>query len=60
MDKQALVTIHNGVLLSHQKEYISINSNEVDETKAYYTEGSKPRPQKNAIQYANAYIRNLE
>ena len=28
----------NGVLLSHQKEYIWISSNEVDETGADYTE----------------------
>ena len=34
--------LHNGVLLSHQKEYIWISSNEVDETGAGYTEWSKP------------------
>ena len=38
MDKKAVVHIHNGVLLSHQKEYVLISSNEVDETGAYYTE----------------------
>ena len=41
MDKKAVVYIHNGVLLSHYKEYIWISSNEVDETGAYYTEWSK-------------------
>ena len=41
MDKKAVVHIHNGVLLSHQKEHIWISSNEVDETGAYYTEWSK-------------------
>ena len=38
MDKKAMVHIHNGVLLSHQKEYIWISSNEVDETGADSTE----------------------
>ena len=32
MDKKAVVHIHNGVLLSHEKEYIWISSNEMDET----------------------------
>ena len=51
MDKKAVVHIHNGVLLSHWKEYIWISSNEVDETGAYYTEWSKPE-RKTPIQYA--------
>ena len=37
MDKEALVHTHNGILLSHKKECISISSNEVDETRAYNT-----------------------
>ena len=40
--------IQNRVLLSHEKEYIWISSNEVDETGAYYTEWSKPE-KKNTI-----------
>ena len=36
-----------------------INSNEVDETGAYYTEWSKPE-RKTPIQYTNTYIWNLE
>ena len=51
IDKKAVVHIHNGVLLSHEKEYIWISSNEVDETGAYYTEWSKPK-RKTPIQYA--------
>ena len=54
-----LVHIHNGVLLSHYKEYIWISSNEVDETWAHYTELSKSE-RKTPIQYTNAYIWNLE
>ena len=38
--RKLVVHIHNGVLLSHWKEYISISSNEVDETEAYNTEWS--------------------
>ena len=41
MDKKALEHIHNGVLLSHLKEYIWLSPNEVDETGTYYTEWNK-------------------
>ena len=33
-----VVHIHNGILLSHKKEHISVSSNEVDEPRTYYTE----------------------
>ena len=59
MDKKAVVHIHNGVLLSHLKEYIWISSDEMDETGADYTEWSKPE-RKTSIQYTNTYIWNLE
>ena len=36
-----MVHIHNGILLSYKKECIWVNSNEADETEAYYTEWSK-------------------
>ena len=36
-----MVHIYNGILLSHRKECIWLNSNEVDEPRAYYTEWSK-------------------
>ena len=38
MDKKAVVRVHNGMLLSYLKEWILINSNELDETGGYYTE----------------------
>ena len=41
MDKEVVVHIHNGILLSHEKERIWVSSDEVDEPKAYYTEWSK-------------------
>ena len=38
-----MVHIHtHGLLLSYKKEHISVNSNAVDETGAYYTQWSKP------------------
>ena len=55
MDKKAVVHIYNGVLLSHQKEYIWISSNEVDETGADYTDWSKPERQ-TPIKYTNTYM----
>ena len=41
MDKEVVVHIHNGILLSHKKEPIWVSSNEVDESRAYYTEWSE-------------------
>ena len=34
MDKNVVVHIHNGILLSYNKECIWVSSNEVDETEA--------------------------
>ena len=51
--------MHNGVLLSYEKERIWIGSNEVDETGASYTERSKSE-RKTPIQYTNAYFLSLE
>ena len=58
-DKEVVVHIHNGILLSHKKEHIWVNSNEVDEPRAYYTEWGKSEREKQ-ISYSNTYIRNLE
>ena len=35
MNKEVVVHIHNGILLSHKKEYIRVNAEEVDEPRAY-------------------------
>ena len=40
-DKEIVVHIHNGILLSYKKECIWVSSNEVGETGAYYTEWSE-------------------
>ena len=41
MDKEVVVHIHNGILLSHIKECVWVNSNEVDEPRAYYSQWSE-------------------
>ena len=41
MDKEVVVHIDNGILLSNKKECISVNSNQVDEHTAYYIELSE-------------------
>ena len=46
-----MVHIHNGILLSYQKECIWITSNEVDETGAYVSEVSEVS-QKEKHQYS--------
>ena len=46
MDKEAVVHIHHGILLSYKKEHIWVSSNEVDETGAHYTDWSKPEREK--------------
>ena len=38
MDTEIVVHIYNGILLSYKKEYIWVSPNEVDESRAYYTE----------------------
>ena len=59
MDKKAVVHIQNGILLSYYKENIWINSNEVDETGAYYIEWSKLE-RKTPIQYINVYMEFID
>ena len=40
-DKEVVVYIHSGILLSYKNECIWVSSSEVDEPGAYYTEWSK-------------------
>ena len=58
VDKEVVVHIHNGVLLSRKKQCIWVSFNEVDETGAY-TEWSKSEREKQIL-YINACIWNLE
>ena len=41
MDKEVVLHIHNGILLSYKKKCIWVRSNEVDETGVYYTDFMK-------------------
>ena len=59
MDKEVVVHIHNGILLSPKREYIWVSSNEVDKPRAYYTDISKSK-REGEISYSYAYIWNLE
>ena len=36
MDKEVMIHINNGILLSYKKEHIWVSSDEVDEPRAYY------------------------
>ena len=38
MDKEVVVPIHNGILLSYKIEHMQVSSNEVDESGVYYTQ----------------------
>ena len=57
MEKEVVVHIHNGILLSYKKECIWVGSNEVDEPRACSMEWNKSERQKS---YINMYIWNLE
>ena len=62
MDKEVVVHIYKGILLSHKKECIWVSSNEADEPRAYYTEWSKSERETNILYYGmyGTYIWNLE
>ena len=59
MDKEVIVHIHYGILLSHEKEWVWVSSNEVNEPRTYYTEWNKSERER-CITHSNAYIWNLE
>ena len=50
-----MVHIHNGILLSHKQEHISVSSNEVNEPRTYYTERSESERERYIL-----YIQKLE
>ena len=59
MDKEVVVHICNGILLSYKKECIWVSSSEANEPRVYYTEWSKSERERKAS-CINAYIWNLE
>ena len=46
MNKEVVVHIHNGILLSHKKEHIWVSSDEVDEPRTYKTEWTESEREK--------------
>ena len=59
MDKEDVVHIYNGILLSHKKEQNWVICRDVDGPKDCHTEWSKPEKE-NQISYINTYMWNLE
>ena len=59
MDKEVVVHIYNGILLSYKKEWIWVRSNELHEPGACYTEWSESERERQIL-YINAYIWNFE
>ena len=49
MDKEVVEHIHNGILLSYKQGCIWVSSDEVDKSRAYYTEWSKSEREKYLI-----------
>ena len=46
MDKEVVVHIHNGILLSHKKERIWVSFDEVDEPRAYFMQSEVGQKEK--------------
>ena len=59
MDKEDVVHIYNGILLSHKKERNWVICREVDGPRDCHTEWSKSERAKQIL-YINAYMWNLE
>ena len=59
MDKEVLVHIPKGILLSYKKECIWVSSNKVDEPRGYYTEWSKSERERQ-IPFINTNMWDLE
>ena len=59
MDKEDMVHIYNGILLSQRKERNWVICRDVDESRDCHTEWSKSEREKQ-ISYINTYMWNLE
>ena len=59
MDKEDVVDIYNGILLSHKKERNWVICRDLDGPRDCYTEWSKSEKEKQIL-YINAYMWNLE
>ena len=59
MDKEVIVHIYNGILLSHKKMWIWVSCSEVDESRAHYTEWSKSERKPNIV-YWCIYMESIK
>ena len=59
MDKEEVVHIHNGILLSHQKEWSLAICNEVEGARVYYAKWNKSVKERQ-IPYDFTHMWNLE
>ena len=59
LDEEVVEHIHNGILLSPEKDQIQVSLTEVDESRAFDTDWNKSERDKQ-ISYINAYKWNLE
>ena len=59
IEQEVVVHIHNGILLSHKKECIWVDFNEMDKPRVYFTEWSKSEREREIL-YSNTYMQNLE
>ena len=59
MDKEDVVHVYNGILLSHKKEWNRVVCSDVDGPGVCHTEWCKSEREKQIL-YINAYIWNLE
>ena len=55
MDKEEVVHIHNGILLSHKKECVCVSSDEVDEPSTYYTKWSESKRESKCLILMHIY-----
>ena len=59
MDKEDVVHIYNGILLSHKKEWKNAICSNMDEPRDYHTKWSKPDRERQ-IPYDITYMWNLK
>ena len=59
VDKEDVVYIHNGILLSHKKEWNNAICSNMDATRDYYTKWSKSERERQ-IPYGITYMGNLK
>ena len=59
MDKEVLVLVYNGILLSHKKQWNWVSCSEVNELRVCHRKWSKSERGKQ-VSYIKVYIQNLE